>query len=103
VAILQKRINLPLGTFDIFVNVSGGLKIMEPSADLTVAMAIISTFKNKTIDDKTAVFGELGLLGEIRAVVSEERRIKEAKRIGFPVVICHTSYNNIVNASKILQ
>lgn len=87
VAILQKRLNLPMGGFDIFVNVSGGLKIEEPSADLAVALAIISSFKNKAVDAKCAVFGELGLLGEVRRVNAEERRIKEAKRLGFSSVI----------------
>ena len=81
VAVLQKRLNLPLGGFDIFVNVSGGIRIEEPAADLAMALAIISSFKNKALDPKTAVFGELGLLGEVRRVTAEERRIKEAKRL----------------------
>ena len=87
IAILQKRLNLPMGGFDIFVNVSGGLKIEEPSADLAVALAIMSSFKNKAVDAKCAVFGELGLLGEVRRVGAEERRVKEAKRLGFSSVI----------------
>jgi len=95
VAILQKRLNLPLGNFDIFINVSGGLKIEEPAADLAVAMAIISSFKNKPLDPKTAVFGELGLLGEVRRVNAEERRIKEAKRLGFSSVISPQSVRNL--------
>jgi DNA repair protein RadA/Sms len=82
-AIIQKRLNIPLGTFDIYVNVSGGLKIGEPSADLAVVIAIVSSFKNKIVPDKTVVFGEVGLLGEIRRVNAEERRVKEAKRLGF--------------------
>jgi len=86
IAILQKRLGLPLGNFDVFVNVSGGIKIEEPAADLAVAAAIISSFKNKAIDPKTAVFGELGLLGEVRSIGSDERRIKEAKRLGFTTV-----------------
>lgn len=86
VAILSKRLNLPLGGFDVFVNVSGGLKIAEPAADLAIAMAIFSSFKNKALDPKAAAFGEVGLLGEVRRVGSEERRIKEAKRLGFPTV-----------------
>ncbi len=86
-AVLQKRLNIPLGTFDVFVNVSGGLKISEPAADLAVAMALISSFKNKPLGNKTAVFGELGLLGEIRRTSGEERRINEAKRLGFSQVI----------------
>ncbi len=87
IAILQKRLNLPLGTSDIFVNVSGGMKIEEPAADLAICMAIISSFKNIAVGSKTVVFGEVGLLGEVRSVGSLERREKEAKRLGFTSLI----------------
>ena len=102
VAILQKRLNLPLGGFDIFVNVSGGLKIEEPSADLAVALAIISSFKNKAVDAKCAVFGELGLLGEVRRVGSEERRVKEAKRLGFSTIISPSNAPSLVKVAALL-
>ncbi len=102
VAILQKRLNIPIGTFDIFVNVSGGLKIAEPAADLAVALAILSSFKNKALDPKTAVFGELGLLGEVRSIGSEERRTKEAKRLGFATVISPKQVRNLKQAADIL-
>ena len=102
IAILQKRLNIPLGTFDIFVNVSGGLKIEEPSADLAVALAIISSFKNKPVDAKIAVFGELGLLGEVRSVVAEERRMKEAKRLGYASVLSPMKIKNLKQASDTL-
>ncbi len=102
VAILQKRLNIPIGTFDIFVNVSGGLKIAEPAADLAVALAILSSFKNKPIDPKTAVFGELGLLGEVRSIGSEERRTKEAKRLGFTTIISPKITHNLKQAADIL-
>lgn len=103
VAILQKRLNLPVGGFDIFVNVSGGLKIEEPAADLAVALAIISSFKNKAVDSKCAVFGELGLLGEVRRVGSEERRIKEAKRLGFSIILSPANSSSLTRAASILQ
>lgn len=99
VAILQKRLSLPLGGFDIFVNVSGGLKISEPAADLAIALAILSSFKNKAMDPKSVVFGELGLLGETRRVVSEERRIKEARRLGFSVAWAPSTISSIGKAS----
>ncbi len=102
VAILQKRLNIPIGTFDIFVNVSGGLKIAEPAADLAVALAILSSFKNKPLDPKTAVFGELGLLGEVRSIGSEERRTKEAKRLGFTTVISPKQVRNLKQAADML-
>ncbi len=102
VAILQKRLNIPIGTFDVFVNVSGGLRISEPSADLAISLAILSSFKNKPLDPKTAVFGEVGLLGEVRSTVSEERRIKEAKRLGFTTVISPKTVRNLRQASDLL-
>ena len=103
IAILQKRLNMPLGTYDVFVNVSGGLKVAEPATDLAVAMAIISSFKNKAVDPKTAVFGELGLLGEVRSVNSQERRTKEAKRLGFVRVVSPKTVHNIRHASDLLS
>jgi len=87
IAILQKRLNLPLGGFDIFINVSGGLKVSEPASDLAVCAAIVSSFTNKPLDAKMVVFGEVGLLGEVRRVAQEERRSKEAKRLGFTTTI----------------
>lgn len=102
VAILQKRLNIPLGTFDVFVNVSGGIKVEEPAVDLAVATAIISSFKNKAIDPKTAVFGELGLLGEVRSIVSADRRTKEAKRLGFTTVLSPQTTHNLKQAAELL-
>jgi DNA repair protein RadA/Sms len=102
-AILQKRLNLPLGTFDIFVNVSGGFKISEPSADLAVCLAIISSFQNKPIPPTIAAFGEVGLLGELRTTGSEERRVKEAKRLGFVKVIHSASSANLKLATRIFS
>jgi DNA repair protein RadA/Sms len=102
VAILQKRLNIPLGNFDVFVNVSGGMKIMEPAADLAVALAILSSFKNKPLDPKIAVFGEVGLLGEVRSIGSDERRTKEAKRLGFTTVISPQTARNLKQADSFL-
>jgi DNA repair protein RadA/Sms len=102
VAILQKRLSIPLGGFDVFVNVSGGMKITEPAADLAVALAILSSFNNKPLDPKTAVFGEVGLLGEVRSIGSDERRTKEAKRLGFETVISPKTVHNLRQASQIL-
>lgn len=101
VAILSKRLSVPLGSFDIFVNVSGGMKIDEPAADLAVATAILSSFKNKPLDPKTAVFGEVGLLGEVRSIGSEDRRIKEAHRLGFTTVISPKTVRNLKQSSGV--
>jgi len=103
VAVLQKRLGIPLGTFDIFVNVSGGLKIAEPAADLAVCLAILSSFKNKPVDSKTAAFGEVGLLGEIRGVGYEERRIKEAKRLGFTLQLTSKTARSLRDIQKLIE
>jgi DNA repair protein RadA/Sms len=102
VAVLQKRLNLPLGNFDIFVNVSGGLRISEPAADLAVALAMLSSFQNKPLDPKVAVVGELGLLGEVRAVGREELRTKEAKRLGFTSVVSARTVRNLKTAATFI-
>lgn len=87
VAIIQKHLRLPLGNFDIFVNVASGIKVFEPAADLGICLAIISSFKNKPLPKKTVAIGEVGLLGEIRNVVGLERRIKEAQKMGFNSIV----------------
>lgn len=101
VAILSKRLNIPLGGFDIFVNVSGGLKISEPAADLAIALAILSSFKNMPVGPTVVAFGEVGLLGEIRRVSSEERRVKEAKRLGFTSVLDPSGTSSLLSAIRI--
>ena len=86
-AILQKRLNIPLGASDIYVNVSGGLKLAEPATDLPIALSLISSFRNIALPKILCAFGELGLLGELRSVKAEKRRMDEAKRLGFTTVI----------------
>lgn len=102
-AVLTKRLNLPLGGFDVFVNITGGLKITEPAVDLAIALALVSSFKNIALDNKTAVFGELGLLGEIREVVGVEKRTKEATRLGFTNIISPQNYSSVLQVFKALK
>jgi DNA repair protein RadA/Sms len=83
VAVLEKQVGLHLGGMDVFVNVVGGLKLIEPAVDLGILSTISSSLKNVPIDAGTFVFGEVGLSGEIRAVALAETRIKEAAKIGF--------------------
>lgn len=83
IAVLARRVGLPLWEYDVFVNVAGGIKIAEPAADLAIALAIASAFYGKPVASGTFAVGEVGLLGEIREVVYLERRVKEARRIGF--------------------
>lgn len=99
VAILQKHLRLPLGQFDIFVNVASGLKVFEPAADLGICLAIVSSFKNKPLSAKTVAIGEVGLLGEIRNVIGLERRIKEAKKLGFIHVLSSKSYSHLTKVA----
>jgi len=82
-AVLSKRIGLKLGNQDIIVNVTGGLKIGEPAADLGIALAITSSFRDVGADPELAVVGEVGLSGELRAVSQLDRRVNEAARLGF--------------------
>jgi DNA repair protein RadA/Sms len=83
VAVLEKRTGIHLGGMDIFVNVVGGLKIVEPAVDLGIIMTMSSSFRDIVIDPRTFFFGEVGLSGEIRAVAQAEARLKEASKIGF--------------------
>ncbi len=101
VAVLQKRLGLPLYDQDIFVNVTGGLKVVEPAADLAICQAIISSFKDKVIAPKTVFIGEVGLLGEIRKVRSIEKRIDEAKRLGFNKVITSQNVKSLADAARL--
>jgi DNA repair protein RadA/Sms len=82
-AVLEKRVGLPLSGYDAYVNVAGGMKINEPAIDLAIVMALISSYKNIPIDEKLMVFGEIGLSGEIRAVSRPEQRVMEGKKLGF--------------------
>jgi len=83
VAVLEKKIGLHLGGMDIFVNVVGGLKLIEPAVDLGIITAVVSSLRDIPVDPRIFVFGEVGLSGEIRAVAQAEIRLKEASKIGF--------------------
>ena len=86
-AVLEKRAGLQLSTQDAYVNIAGGVKMNEPAIDLGIVMAIVSSYKNRPIDEKTIVFGEVGLSGEVRAVNMPEQRVAEAKKLGFETCI----------------
>ena len=88
IAALEKRVGIKLSDQDIYINIAGGIKISEPAADAAIASCICSSFRNKPINPKTIVFGEVGLTGEIRAVTSAEKRINESYKLGFPNCIC---------------
>lgn len=101
VAVLSKRLGLSLFDQDVFVNVTGGLKINEPAADLGICLAVASSLKDKTIDAKTVLIGEVGLLGEIRPVRQLEKRVNEAKKLGFTKAISPESAKSLAVALKL--
>lgn len=86
-AVLEKRLGLRFSGDDVYLNVIGGLSLDDPSCDLPVALALISSKNDRPIDDKLIAFGEIGLSGELRPVGDVERRIKEAVRLGFSTVV----------------
>lgn len=87
IAVLQKRVGMPLASQDVFANVVGGLKVIEPAADLAVALAVASSFRERAVDPRTVAVGEIGLSGELRSVNQLDRRLNEARRLGFTRVV----------------
>jgi DNA repair protein RadA/Sms len=91
VAVLQKRVGLGLAGQDVYANVVGGMRIGEPAADLAVALAIASSFRDRPIDSRLVAIGEIGLSGELRSIGQVERRLGEARRLGFDKAIIPAS------------
>lgn len=87
IAVLEKRLGLSLGNCDAYVNIAGGIKIQEPAIDLGIAMAVVSSFKNRAIDDRLIAIGEVGLSGEVRGVNMIQARVQEAKKLGFTTCV----------------
>jgi len=99
IAVLEKRMNLKFYENDVYVNVAGGVSLDEPSADLSIAMALISGITDKVIPDEVIAFGEIGLAGEVRAVSHIDYRVKEAVRLGFTKIILPKK--NVTKALKV--
>lgn len=87
IAVLEKKLNLQLASYDVYINLAGGIKIVEPSLDASVICSIASSYKNRPIASNMLIFGEIGLSGEIRAVSFCEKRVNEAIKLGFETVI----------------
>lgn len=87
IAVMEKRLGFQFAADDVFVNVAGGIEMTEPAADLGVVAAIASSFRNLMIDPETAVFGEVGLTGEIRGVLQAQTRAREAQALGFKKLV----------------
>ena len=86
-AVLEKRARMNLSSSDAYVNIAGGIKMTEPAVDLGILLAVASSQKDIVIDEKTVVFGEVGLSGEVRSVSMAQQRVQEAKKLGFQRVI----------------
>jgi len=89
-ALLEKKLDLPLGTYDVFVNISGGIKVNEPSADLAIIAAILSSYRNRELSSETLFLGEVSLTGEIREISALAQRLKEIDTQGFKKAIIPT-------------
>ena len=94
-AVLEKRLGLQMGGCDAYVNIAGGMRINEPAIDLAIVTALISSYKNRPVSEKTIVFGEVGLTGEVRAVNMAQQRVNEAAKLGFK--FCLVPKMNIKN------
>lgn len=101
-AVLEKRIGLNLSKQDVYVNVIGGIDVNEPAADLGIALAIVTCVRDVVFDPQTAIIGEIGLSGEIRAVNHIEKRINEAQKLGFKRIIIPDS-NDVQDDFKGIQ
>ncbi|KKW36852.1 MAG: repair protein radA protein [Candidatus Giovannonibacteria bacterium GW2011_GWA2_53_7] len=99
-AILSRRAGLKLADKDIYVNVVGGLRLTEPSADLAVCLAIAGALEKIVLKTQTIVFGEVGLGGELRKVPGMERREKESKRLGFETIVSPTTTKTLKDLLK---
>lgn len=86
-AVLEKRCHYDLSHFDAYVNITGGLRMNEPALDLAIIMAIVSSMKDRPVNSKTIIFGEVGLAGEVRAVSMAQQRVGEARKLGFETCI----------------
>ena len=100
IAMLEKRVGMQLLGDDVFVNIAGGLEVDEPAADLGVVTAIASSFKNMSIDPQTAVFGEVGLTGEVRGAMQAAVRVREAQALGFKKIVLPAS--NVAGLERLL-
>lgn len=98
-AVLEKRAGIHLGSCDAYVNLTGGIRLSEPAIDLGIILALVSSYRNRPVDEHTIIFGEVGLTGEIRGVNMAEQRAKEAVKLGFTTCILPAS--NAANISPI--
>ncbi len=102
-AVLERRLGLPLEGLDVYVNVAGGLRVTDPGADLAVAVAAYSAVTNRPVGESTALVGEVGLAGELRSVSQLARRVQEAERAGFDRVVGPRSSERVRGAGTLTE
>lgn len=100
-AVLERRAGFSLGTHDVYASVAGGLRVVEPAADLGIALAIASSFRDVAVPPSVAVFGELGLSGEVRAVGNADRREAEARKLGYTQVLSPANARDVAEAIRV--
>ena len=99
-AVLEKRVGFQMGNCDAYVNIAGGIKMNKPAIDLGIALALVSSYKNRPVDEKTICFGEIGLSGEVRSVNMAEQRALEARKLGFTACILPESAKSALTEIK---
>jgi DNA repair protein RadA/Sms len=97
-AVLERRVGMHLGTHDVYASVAGGLRVNEPAADLGIALAIASSFRDRPLPAHAVAFGELGLSGELRGVSAGARREAEARKLGYRTIISPEQYRDVASA-----
>ena len=102
-AVLEKRLGLQMSGCDAYVNLAGGIRIQEPAVDLGMVMAIVSSFKNRPVNESTVVFGEVGLSGEVRAVSLAEQRLQEAVKLGFTTCVMPKANADMLKNTKSIK
>lgn len=102
IAVLSKRLGIDMSDEDAYVNIAGGIRMNEPAIDLGIVLALVSSYRNKAVDEKTIVFGEVGLSGEVRGVTMPEQRVLEAKKMGYTTcVLPQSSMRSVKNVTGI--
>jgi len=86
-AVLENRCHYEMSRYDAYINIAGGVRMNEPALDLAIVLALVSSYKDRPVNPKTIIFGEVGLSGEVRAVSMAEQRVNEAMKLGFEACI----------------
>jgi len=102
IAVLDRKIGLNIAGQDIFLNVTGGAKLTDPGADVSVAVSLISSFRNFIVPSKSVFFGEVGLNGEIRPVSGSESRISESRKLGFKKIYSSSNVKDLADLISLI-